>query len=91
MFHLERREFETALDLYDRRFCDLASQLVAAMPDFATNVQNAASMLFRLEPRGVAVGDRRVELADKAKARIGDWLSPFTLPHRTMALASAGR
>ena len=91
MFHLERREFDTALGLYDRRFRDLASPLVAAMPDFTTDVQNAASMLFRLELRGVAVGERWAELADKAEARIGDWLSPFTLPHRMMALAATGR
>ena len=91
MFHLERREFEAALDLYDRRFRDLRSPLVEAMPDFTTDVQNAASMLLRLELRGVVVGDRWAELADKAEARIGDWLSPFTLPHRMMALAAAGR
>ena len=91
MFHLERREFEAVLGLYDRRFRDLASPLVAAMPDFTVDVQNAASMLFRLELRGVAVGGRWAELADKAEARIGDWLSPFTLPHRMMALAAAGR
>lgn len=91
MYHLERREFALALDLYDRRFRDLASPLVAAMPDFTTDVQNAASMLFRLELRGVDVGGRWTELADKAEARIGDWLSPFTVPHRMMALAAAGR
>lgn len=91
MFHLERREFEAVLGLYDRRFRDLASPLVAAMPDFTVDVQNAASMLFRLELRGVPVGGRWAELADKAEARIGDWLSPFTLPHRMMALAAAGR
>ena len=91
MFHLERREFETALGLYDRRFRDLRSPLAEAMPDFTTDVQNAASMLFRLELRGVAVGDRWTELADKAEARIGDRLSPFTLPHRMMALAATGR
>ncbi len=91
MYHLERREFGAALDLYDRRFRDLCSPLVEAMPDFTTDVQNAASMLFRLELRGVPVGDRWAELADKAEARIGDWLSPFTLPHRMMALAAAGR
>jgi hypothetical protein len=91
MYHLERREFAAALDLYDRRFRDLASPLVAAMPDFTTDVQNAASMLFRLELRGVEAGGRWTELADKAEARIGDWLSPFTLPHRMMALAATGR
>ncbi len=91
MYHLERREFEAALGLYDRRFRNLASSLVTAMPDFTTDVQNACSMLFRLELRGVDVGSRWVELADKAEARIGDWRSPFTLPHRMMALAATGR
>ena len=91
MYHLERREFGEALGLYDRRFRDLDSPLVQAMPDFTIDVQNAASMLFRLELHGVEVGDRWVELADKAEARIGDHLSPFTLPHRMMALAATGR
>jgi tetratricopeptide (TPR) repeat protein len=91
MYHLERREFGAALDLYDRRFRDLASPLVQAMPDFTTDAQNAASMLFRLERHGVEAGHRWAELADKAEARIGDHLSPFTLPHRMMALAATGR
>ena len=75
MYHLERREFDAVLGLYDRRFRDLASPLTQAQPDLYIDVQNAASMLFRLELRGVAVGDRWMELADKAEARIGDWLS----------------
>jgi tetratricopeptide (TPR) repeat protein len=91
MYHLERRETDQVLDLYDRRFRDLASPLVQAMPDFTTDVQNAASMLFRLELRGVDVGGRWAELADRAEARVGDHLSPFTLPHRMMALAATGR
>ena len=48
-------------------------------------------MLFRLQRHGVDVGDRWVELADKAEARIGDCLSAFTLPHWMMALAATGR
>jgi hypothetical protein len=91
MYHLERREFGAALDLYDRRFRDLASALVQAMPDFTTDAQNAASMLFRLERHGVEAGHRWAELADKTEARIGDHLSPFTLPHRMMALAATRR
>lgn len=91
MYHLERREFDAVLGLYDRRFRNLTSPLVQAMPDFTIDVQNAASMLFRLERQGVEVGDRWIELADKAEARIGDHLSRFTLPHRMMALAAAGR
>jgi tetratricopeptide (TPR) repeat protein len=91
MFHLARREFDAVLDLYDRRFRNLSSPLVAALPDFHVDVQNAASMLARLELRGVAVGARWEELADKAEARIGDVLSAWTVPHWMMALAGAGR
>jgi len=91
MFHLERREIEQVLSLYDNGFRDLNSQLTQAMPDLYIDVQNAASMLFRLERQGVDVGDRWIELADKAEARIGDCLSAFTLPHWMMALTAAGR
>ena len=91
MFHLARREFDAVLDLYDRRFRNLSSPLVAALPDFHVDVQNAASMLARLELRGVAVGARWEELADKAEARIGDVLSAWTVPHWMMALGATGR
>jgi tetratricopeptide (TPR) repeat protein len=91
LFHLEQRELDAVLDLYDRRFRDLAAPLTKAQPDLYIDVQNAASMLFRLELQGVDVGDRWNELADKAEARIGDCLSAFTLPHWMMALAATGR
>lgn len=91
MFHLERREFDEVLSLYDNGFRDLRSPLVQAVPDMYIDVQNAISMLFRLERQGVDVGDRWIELADKAEARIGDCLSAFTLPHWMMALAAGGR
>lgn len=91
MFHLERREFDEVLSLYDRGFRDMESPLVKAMPDMYIDVQNAASMLFRLERHGVDVGNRWIEIADKAEARIGDCLSAFTLPHWMMALAATGR
>src|SRR5262249_35136515 len=60
--HLEGREFESVLDLYDRRFRDLAAPLTQANPDLYIDVQNAASMLFRLERQGVDVGDRWNEI-----------------------------
>ena len=91
MFHIERREFDEVLKQYDKGFRDMGSPLTQAMPDMYIDVQNAASMLFRLERHGVDVGDRWVELADKAEARIGDCLSAFTLPHWMMALAATGR
>ena len=79
LFHLERREFDAVLDLYDQRFRNLAAPLTQAQPDLYIDVQNAASMLFRLELLGVDVGERWNEIADKAEARIGDCLSAFTL------------
>ena len=91
MFRLARREFDAVLELYDRKFRNLSSPLVAAMPDFYVDVQNAASMLLRLELRGVHTGERWEELADKAQARIGDCLSAWTSPHWMMALAASGR
>jgi tetratricopeptide (TPR) repeat protein len=91
LFHLERGEFDEVLKLYDRRFRDLASPLTRAQPDLYIDVQNAASMLFRLERRGVDVGDRWSEIADKGEERIGDCLSAFTLPHWMMAFAATGR
>lgn len=91
LFHLARGETGAVLELYDRRFRDLASPLVAAMPDLYIDVQNAASMLLRLELRGVDVGGRWGELADKAEKRIGDCLSVFTLPHWMMALSACDR
>jgi tetratricopeptide (TPR) repeat protein len=91
LFHIERGEHAEVLALYDRRFRNLASPLTEAMPDLYIDVQNAASMLFRLARLGVDVGDRWVEIADKAEARIGDCLSAFTLPHWMMALGATGR
>jgi hypothetical protein len=91
MFHLEQREFEAVLDLYDRRFRNLASPLTQTLPDLYIDVQNAASILFRLERQGVDVAHRWIEIADKAEHRIGDCLSAFTQPHWLMALAATRR
>jgi tetratricopeptide (TPR) repeat protein len=91
LFHYEQREFDEVLALYDQRFRNLSSPLTQSQPDFIIDVQNAASMLFRLERQGVPVGDRWIEIADKAEQRIGDCLSVFTLPHWMMALAATGR
>jgi hypothetical protein len=91
LYHFERGEFDTVLELYDRHFRNLSSPLTEAQPDLYIDIQNAASMLFRLELRGVDVKSRWTEIADKAEDRIGDCLSPFTLPHWMMALAATRR
>jgi hypothetical protein len=91
MYHLELGDFPKVLSLYDAGFRDLASPLTGMAPDLYIDVQNAASILFRLGRHGVEVGDRWIEIADKAEARIGDCQSAFTLPHWMMALAATGR
>ena len=91
MYHLERHEWPKVLELYDNRFRNLASPITQMAPDLYIDVQNAASMLFRLGLHEVHVAGRWVELAEKAEARIGDHLNPFTLPHWMMALAATKR
>ena len=91
LFLLEHGDSAGALELYDTRFRNLAAPLTVASPDVYIDVQNAASMLFRLQRLGVDVGQRWEELADKAEARIGDCQSAFTLPHWLMALTATGR
>jgi tetratricopeptide (TPR) repeat protein len=91
MYHLELGDFDRVLGLYDAGFRDLASPLTGMAPDLYIDVQNAASMLYRLGRHGVDPGSRWEELADKAEARIGDCQSAFTLPHWMMALAATGR
>lgn len=91
LYHLERGEHDRVLHLYDSRFRNLESPLTQAMPDAYIDIQNAASMLFRLARAGIDVGARWEELADLAETRIGDTQSAFTLPHWMMALAATGR
>ena len=91
MYHLELGDFPKVLSLYDTGFRDLESPLTGVAPDLYIDMQNAASMLYRLGRHGVDVGDRWVELADKAEARIGDCQSSFTVLHWMMALAATGR
>jgi tetratricopeptide (TPR) repeat protein len=91
LYHYDQRQFDQVLALYDQRFRNLASPLTQSQPDFIIDVQNAASMLFRLERQDIDVGSRWIEIADKAEQRVGDCLSAFTLPHWMMALAATGR
>jgi tetratricopeptide (TPR) repeat protein len=91
LFELEHGNQAAVLELYDTRFRNLDAPLTIDSPDVYIDVQNAASMLFRLQRLGVDVGDRWEELADKAELRIGDCVSAFTLPHWLMALTTTGR
>jgi tetratricopeptide (TPR) repeat protein len=91
LFHLERGEFDHALRIYDERVRNRELPLVKAMPDLYIDMQNGASMLLRLELRGVPVGNRWDELAELTLARLEDHTSPFTSAHYAAILAASGR
>ncbi|GAB4359234.1 MAG: tetratricopeptide repeat protein [Kiloniellaceae bacterium] len=55
------------------------------------DISNAVALLWRLEQRGVDVGDRWAELAEKAAALGEDHMLVFADAHFMMALAAAGR
>lgn len=84
LYHLELEQYDRVLWLYDERFRKEPS-------DFYLDVQNAASMLWRLDLRGVDVGDRWKEIAEKAELHLDDLALPFTDLHYLMALLADGR
>ena len=91
LFHAERGDYDSALDVYDNLLRDLNSLLMQAMPDFYVDIQNDTALLQRLELCGVDIGDRWDPIANLAKARINNHRSPFTSAHCALALAAAGR
>lgn len=91
LFHVERGEFDTVLDIYDNWVRNRELGIVKSMPDLYIDMQNGASMLLRLELRGVDVGHRWDELAELALGRLEDHSSPFTSAHFAIILAAAGR
>ena len=84
LFPLELGQYDRVLELYDRA-------VRAELTDFYLDIQNAASMLFRLEWCGVDVGQRWSELADIAERRIDDHVMAFTDLHLMLALCRDGR
>ena len=86
LFHLERYEFDTVLDLYDSQ---VASDLEA---DQYLDVANAATLLWRLELYDIAVGPERwAALAKLAKSHLDDHELVFVSLHYLMALLGAGQ
>ena len=60
------------------------------VPDLYIDIQNGASMLWRLEHAGVDVGDRWEEMADLVLTRVEDMSNPFTSAHFAVVLAAVG-
>lgn len=84
LFHLALEQPHYALALYD-------TEIRASETEDYRDIANAASLLWRLESCGVAVGGRWRELADKAAARLGDPSLAFASIHHLMSLVGDGR
>jgi tetratricopeptide (TPR) repeat protein len=84
LFPLELGQYDRVLEFYDRA-------IRAEPSEFYLDIQNAASMLFRLEWCGVNVSDRWRELAEVAEKHIDDHILAFTDLHFMLALCRDGR
>jgi len=88
LFLAERGQHDQMLNIYDTRIRNREHPLCAAMPDLYIDLQNASSLLWRLERLGVNVGDRWQELSDVCTPRIEDMSNPFTSAHFALVLAA---
>lgn len=84
LFLFEQQNYEGALALYDR-------SIRTERSDFYLDIQNQASLLTRLELRGVNIGDRWKDLADFLESRVDDHVLAFTDLHAAMALTADNR
>ena len=91
LFLVERGDYDRILELLDTKVRNPESPLVKAMPDATIDLQNVASLLQRLELRGVDVGERWNTIAEICAGRIDDHANPFSSAHDAMALAAVGR
>ncbi len=84
LFPFELGQYDRVLEFYDR-------EIRSEPSEFYLDIQNAASMLFRLEWCGVNVGRRWQELAEVAEKHIDDHVLAFTDAHFMLALCRDGR
>jgi len=90
LFYIEQKQPEKVLEIYDSSVRNREHELMQSMPDLYIDIQNGASMLWRLEHAGVDVGDRWQEMAELVVNRITDVSNPFTSGHFSMVLAAVG-
>ena len=84
LFNAAQENFDKVLSLYD-------NEISSVNTPQNVDVQNLASLLVRLDLRGVDVGDRWDELAEHSESRIGDHAIGFNDMHWSLALAAGGR
>ncbi|NQV59651.1 MAG: hypothetical protein HQ502_08280, partial [Alphaproteobacteria bacterium] len=88
---LEQGAYDRALALVTSKIRNPDSPLVKAMPGAPIDLQNVASLLMRLEMRGVDLGDHWNILAEICAGRIHDHGSPFSAAHDMMVLTGSGQ
>ena len=88
LFMIEQGKTADVLALYDSHVRNLQHPLMQTTPDLFLDIQNSASLLWRLETAGLDVAKRWYELADVVKLRIDDISSPFTSAHFALILAA---
>ena len=91
LFQVENGDYDGALAVYDDYVRNPDSPLVKAIPDMYFDIQNGASLLLRLELRGVGVGTRWEDIADISEGRLDNRSNVFTCAHCAIALARSGR
>ena len=91
LFLLECTQHERILTLLTTEIRNPDSPLVKTTPDATMDVQNVASMLLRLEMRGVNVGDHWQVLADICANRVHNNTNAFSNLHDMMVLAATGQ
>ena len=84
LFQIALGDHKQALRIFDER-------LWGEWPEFPQEQIGAVSMLWRLELRGVDVGERWAPVVDQARRRAGEHLLPFHDLHYMFALARAGQ
>ncbi len=83
LFQIALGREQEALRIFD-------DKLWGAWPEFPQEQIGAVSMLWRLEMRGVDVGERWAPVVEQARARVGEHYFPFHDLHYLFALARAG-
>lgn len=91
LFYMEQGQHDRILELLASQVHNPDSPLVKAMPDLYIDVQNVASLLFRLSLRGVDVGSRWENYIEAAQSRIDNHMSPFTSAHAAIIFCAAER
>ena len=84
LYYLDLEDHARVLDLYDNRIWGIDKT-------YSQDQANAVSLLWRLELRGVDVGDRWGDVADHVAGRTSEHVQPFLDLHYLFALARAGR